>query len=190
LSALGLAAAAERLDLVASLHRTLTGLDGRALAAGFAPLVERAGLELPGAALARLVDCRFAGQGYEVTVPAASDDPAAIGGAFLSAHRARYGHADPSLPIEIVNLRLVATRPSAVPALASPTVPRPAPEYREVVVGRRRVRATVWPLGALPAGLEITGPAILAGPDATGLVGLGWRGVVHASGAVTLERAA
>jgi len=191
LSALGLAAAAERLDLVASFHGALDGLDPPALAAGFAPLIEQATTELRGAALLRLADCRFAGQGYEVTVPVTGDDPAAIGGAFLAAHRARYGHADPSLPIEVVNLRVVATRAVALPALATPTrVARPVAARHEIIVGGRRVEADVWPLGALPAGLEIAGPAILAGPDASGLVEPGWRGAVHESGAVVLERAA
>jgi len=191
LSALGLAAAAERLDLVASFHGALDGLDPAALAAGFAPLVQQGAVELPGAALLRLADCRFAGQGYEVTVPVTGDDPAAIGGAFLAAHCARYGHADPSLPVEIVNLRVVATRAVALPALATPTrVARPVAARHEIIVGRRRVEADVWPLGALPAGLEIAGPAILAGPDASGLVEPGWRGAVHESGAVVLERAA
>jgi len=190
LSALGLAAAAERVDLVASFHRALAGLDAAALAAGYAPLGERAATELPGAALARLADCRFAGQGYEVTVPVTSHDPTAIGGAFLAAHRARYGHADASIPVEVVNLRVVATRAAALPALAAPTGARREPQRREIIVGGVRVTATVWPLGALPAGLVIAGPAILAGVDATGLVEPGWRGVVHASGAVILERAA
>jgi N-methylhydantoinase A/oxoprolinase/acetone carboxylase beta subunit len=53
----------------------------------------------------------------------------------------------------------------------------------------KRVPANVWSLGALPQGLEISGPAILAGPDATGLIEPGWRGVVHLSGAVMVERA-
>src|SRR2546427_503474 len=65
LSALGLAAAAERIEMMASFHRPLPSLTTRELAAAFAPLVERARAELPGAALARAVDCRFAGQGYE-----------------------------------------------------------------------------------------------------------------------------
>jgi N-methylhydantoinase A len=190
LSALGLAAAAERLDLVASFHRALAGLDAAALAAGYAPLVERAGTALPGAATSRLADCRFAGQGYEVSVPVTSDDPAAIGGAFLAAHRARYGHADASLPVEIVNLRVVAARAAALPALAEPTGAHPKPQRREIIVGGARMPAAVWPLGALAAGRVIAGPAILAGVDATGLVEPGWRGVVHASGAVILERAA
>lgn len=49
--------------------------------------------------------------------------------------------------------------------------------------------ARVWPLGELPAGLRIAGPAILAGPDATALIEPGWRGVVADSGAVIVERA-
>ncbi len=191
LSALGLAAAAERRDFVASFHGALDGLDPAALAAGFAPLMRQGRAELPGATLLRLADCRFAGQGYEVTVPVTGDDPGAIGRAFLAAHRARYGHADPSLPIEIVNLRVVAARAAALPALVAPHGSgRLAPQHSDIIVGGWRVTADVWPLGALPAGREIAGPAILAGPDATGLVEPGWRGVVHASGAVVLERAA
>jgi N-methylhydantoinase A/oxoprolinase/acetone carboxylase beta subunit len=49
--------------------------------------------------------------------------------------------------------------------------------------------AQVWPLGTLASGQRIEGPAILAGPDATALVEPGWRGAVHTSGAVMLERA-
>ena len=51
LSALGLAAAAERIEVMASLHRPLPSLTTGELAAAFAPLVERARAELPGAAL-------------------------------------------------------------------------------------------------------------------------------------------
>jgi len=52
----------------------------------------------------------------------------------------------------------------------------------------KRVHGDVWPLGDMPAGLELKGPAVLAGSDATGLIEPGWRGVVHESGAVILER--
>src|SRR5256885_3694490 len=110
LSALGLAAAAERIEVMASLHRPLPSLTTGELAAAFAPLVERARAELPGAALARAADCRFAGQGYEVTVPAPTDDPAPLGVAFLATHRARYGHEGGGQPIELVNLRVAAVK--------------------------------------------------------------------------------
>src|SRR5207245_804889 len=110
LSALGLAAAAERIEVMASFHRALPALTTRELAAAFAPLVERAREE--------------------------------------RAPRAR----------------------------------------RTATVGGARVEASVWPLGELAAGVELEGPAILAGGDATALVEPGWRGRVHRSGAILLER--
>jgi len=141
--------------------------------------------------LARFADCRFAGQGYEVTVPAPRDDPAALAAGFREAHHARFGHADAGQPIELVNLRVVAERPSpVVPPLGRRVgVGSPTPQRREIVTRDGTVvRAEVWPLGELPPGLALKGPAVLAGPDATGLIEPGWRGTVHASGAVIVER--
>ena len=192
LSALGLAAAPERVELVASCHRPLAALDGAGLAAAFRPVVAAAGAALQGkgAAVMRLADCRFAGQGYEVTVPAPHDDPAALDAAFRAAHRARYGHADADQPVELVNLRVAAERPVPAPRPGwRAGVGRPTPQRREIVMrDGATVQADVWPLGELPAGLELEGPAVLAGPDATGLIEPGWRGAVHASGAVIVER--
>jgi len=71
LSALGLAAAPERVELLASFHRPLSRINRSALATAFRPLLAAAGAALPGAGvvLARFADCRFTGQGYEVTSP-------------------------------------------------------------------------------------------------------------------------
>ena len=191
LSALGLAAAPERVDVLASLHRPLAGMRGAELASAFQPLMATAADSLPGAVFTRFVDCRFAGQGYEVTVPAQRDDPALLGAAFLEAHRARHGHADPEHPVELVNLRVVAERPVPPATLGRRAgVGIPSAGRRKIVTrDGKQVRAEVWPLGELPAGRQINGPAVLAGPDATGLIEPGWRGVVHASGAVIVERA-
>ncbi len=63
---------------------------------------------------------------------------------------------------------------------------------RRAIVTRdgKRVRADVWPLGEMAStnGRHLNGPAVLAGADATGLIEPGWRGAVHPSGAVILER--
>ena len=191
LSALGLAAAPERVDVLASLHRPLAGMRGTELASAFQPLMATAADSLPGAVLTRFADCRFAGQGYEVTVPAQRDDPALLSAAFLEAHRARHGHADPEQPVELVNLRVVAERPvPPAPLGRRAGVGIPSAGRRRIVTrDGKQVRAEVWPLGELPAGRQINGPAVLAGPDATGLIEPGWRGVVHDSGAVIVERA-
>jgi len=190
LSALGLAAAPERVELLASLHVRLDGVDAAGIRKAFHPLGVGAASQLPGAVVTRFADCRFAGQGYEVTVPAPQDDPAALAAAFRTVHRARYGHADPDQAIELVNLRVAAERVVPAPGLGRRAgVGGPTPARREIGMrGGGSVRAEVWPLGELPPDLELRGPAVLAGPDATALIEPGWRGTVHRSGAVIVER--
>ena len=189
LSACGLAAAAERVERVASLHRRLAELDPAALARAFEPVVADAVAELPGAGVTRFADCRFAGQGYEVSVAAPHDDPAALRAAFLVAHRQRYGYADDGGDVEVVNVRAVAER-GGIERLPGRHVAGWAgtPGRRRIVVAGRAVEAGVWPLDALAPGLAIAGPAVLAGDDATALIEPGWHGRVHASGAVVIER--
>src|SRR5947208_578664 len=189
LSALGLASAAERVDLLASFHRPLEGLSSRDLGAAYAPLLEEGRSQVPDGALLRYADCRFAGQGYEVTVPVTADDPQRMRDAFLVEHRARFGHAGSDQTIELVNLRVVALREGPVPRFADARrmVQRPGAS-RPITLRGARVSASVWALDDLAAGVTIAGPAILAGRDATALVEPGWRGTVHPCGAVLVER--
>jgi N-methylhydantoinase A len=190
LSALGLAASTERIDLVASWHRRLDSLDRATLHAAFAPLLERAARELSGAVARRLADCRFAGQGYELTV-AVDGDVATLQRAFLAAHQLRYGFRG-GAPIEVVNLRVVAERATPLPDFLkrrSPAADRaPRPSQRALLVHGKRVEAEVWPLEGLPVGRTIRGPAVFAGQDATALLEPGWTATVHDSGALLLER--
>ncbi len=190
LSALGLAAAPERLEFTAAVHRPLAQLDRAALAAVFAPCLARAAKALPDAVITRLAECRFAGQGYEIAVAAIDPDPEALEKVFLAAHRVRYGHAERIAPIEVVNVRVVAQRAAPLPEFrpSGGGAARSA-SRREILVRGAWVAADLWPLDTLSAGATIPGPAVLAGGDATALVEPGWLGTVHASGAVILERA-
>jgi N-methylhydantoinase A len=189
LSALGLAGAPERIDVLASFHRPHASLDAAAIAAGFAPLLEQAAELLPGGTTRRLADCRFAGQGYEVTVAVPSDDPAALAQAFRAAHDARFGHASRDLAIEVVNLRVTAERAATPMRWSGRGKPAPHGGERKIVVLGKEVTAAVWPLDDLPPGLAIRGPAILSGRDATALLEAGWLGTVHESGAIVARRA-
>ena len=189
LSALGLAAAAERVELVAALHQRAGARERSTILAAYAELEARAAAVLPGAALQRLADCRFVGQGYEITIPLTNGEPDGIEAAFNAAHRARYRHGGVEGPVEIVNVRVVAERPAPAPAFGRRVgIGRPTPGWRRLMLDGASVRAQVWPLGELPPRIRIPGPAVLAGPDATALVAPGWRGTVHESGAVILER--
>ena len=189
LSALGLASAAERVELVAALHIRAGSGQRSAILAAYAELETRAAALLPGATMVRLADCRFVGQGYEITVSLTNDDPDGIEAAFNATHRARYRHGGVEGPVEIVNIRVVAQRAAPAPTLGRRAgIGRPTPGWRRLIVKGERLRAQVWPLGELPPKVRIPGPAVLAGPDATALVEPGWRGTVHQSGAVVLER--
>ncbi len=195
LSALGLATAVERADLLTSFHRAVDGLARDAVDAALTPLLREGAAQVPGAVLERHADCRFRGQGYEVTVPIEETDPRQIRAAFLAAHRQRYGHTGGDQGegegegVEIVNLRVVALRPGLRPRFtAANRTARRADGERSIGVGGTRVVASVWPLDELAAGVTIAGPAVLAGDDATALLEPGWQGTVHASGAVLVER--
>jgi N-methylhydantoinase A len=190
LSAMGLASAAERVDRIASLHRLLDELVAADVAAAFARLLDDGARQLPGSALLRFADCRFAGQGYEMTVPVTDDDPRRIRQVFLAEHRARFGHAGDAQAVELVNLRVVAQREGPVPRFAGThrDVRHPGAS-RPITLRGQRVTASVWALDGLAPGVTLAGPAILAGRDATVLVEPGWRGTVHESGALVLERA-
>ena len=175
LSALGLAAAQARVEFTASLHRLAAGLDQRGIERAYADLETRCRGELPGGELRRVAECRYPGQGYEVAVAAGSDG-AATAAAFHRAHRVRFGHADERRSVEIVNIRAIATGAAANVELATRARRKGA------------VRGGRAPLDDVPAGTSLEGPLMLDGGDATGRIESGWRGVVHETGAVLLER--
>src|SRR3990170_458780 len=128
-----------------------------------------------GGELRRVAECRYPGQGYEVAVAAGSDG-AATAAAFHRAHRVRFGHADERRSVEIVNIRAIATGAAANVELATRARRKGA------------VRGGRAPLDDVPAGTSLEGPLMLDGGDATGRIESGWRGVVHETGAVLLER--
>ena len=175
LSALGLAAAKARVEFTASLHHLAADLDQRGIERAYADLEARCREELPGGELRRVAECRYPGQGYEVAVAAGSDG-AATAAAFHRAHRARFGHADERRPVEIVNLRSIATGQAASVNLATRAA------------GKGAIRGRRAPLDEVPAGTRLEGPLMLDGGDATGRIEVGWQGVVHETGAVLLER--
>jgi N-methylhydantoinase A len=137
----------------------------------------------------RLLDLRYRGQGFELTVAAAGDYLAA----FHRAHERRYGYADPARPVEIVNVRLRVTGRTPKPELprrrlgpASPRAAR-AGERTAIFAGRRRPTA-IFARERLRAGMRFTGPAIVAEYSATTVVPPGWRCRVDAIENLVLRR--
>jgi N-methylhydantoinase A len=94
LSALGLTIAGLRRDYVGP------------VAAGFEPMEGRAERDLPGAELERLVDARYRGQSFELTIPAQDWETR-----FHDEHEQRYGYRVDDVPVEVVAFRVTARVP-------------------------------------------------------------------------------
>ena len=118
----------------------------------------------------RLVDARYVGQSYELTIPyiASWDDQRA---AFDQAHEERYGFQDPDAEMEIVVTRLVAT-------IGMPTHPQQKlaasengevspKEHRPVYIDGEWTDTPIYDRDDIPAGTTLDGPAILDQFDTT-----------------------
>ena len=145
--------------------------------------------------VSRALDLRYVGQSYELTVPIRSTANACAPSAFLPAfhraHRRRYGHAEPSRPVEVVAVRVRAEAPGA--SVRLPELPRGNGDPKRARVERRpvwfgRLRpAWVYDRTLLRARDRVRGPAIVLQLDATTVIPPGWRGAVDMVGNLVLE---
>ena len=180
LSALGLAISDLRRDSV----RPLLGeLDHGAMEEAFGEL--ESGASEPD--LRRRADLRYRHQSFELTVDA--DDLDDLAERLHVAHERRYGYRMDEEPVELVNVRLVATTPVEKPPLRA--------GERSPDVGRERRRACfdgewqdveVVPGAALGPGDAVEGPAIVELAEATCVVRPGWSGELDEAGALVLRR--
>ncbi|MEN3011175.1 MAG: hydantoinase/oxoprolinase family protein [Candidatus Bipolaricaulaceae bacterium] len=204
LSALGLLVADLKHTFVRSLVAPLAEVEPARVNAVLAEAKERAAEALAGEGVppARQefrmeADLRYRGQGYELTLPLprfplAREDLAALAQAFHAAHRARYGFAVPEEPVELVALRLTAlgrTPKPEFPVLSRQGRPEEARmEVRPVHFLEEGWRPTpVYRREKLPAGAELSGPAVLESADTTLLLPPGARAWVHEQGHLLLE---
>ncbi len=195
LSALGMLAAPRGRDLSVTLGRPLDGLDAGEVEARFRALeaeglreLAAEGVPAEAVRLRRRADLRYRGQSFTLTVDWAG--AAGAEAAFREAHRRRYGHELP-LPVELVNLRLLARGPrpqleltgELAGALEAPL--RGLPERAEV---HGLGQVPVLRRGQVPEDGEREGPALVVDPVATTWLAPGWRARRHASGSLLLER--
>jgi N-methylhydantoinase A len=189
LSALGLVLSERRRDLVESVLLTGDAIAASSIAAVVRRLAARGRRELnaPDARARAAYDLRYAGQAFELTVPAGpTPDPADLRRDFDAAHEERYGYADPSAELELVTVRVAVAEPEAeLPSLAAGAAPASQRAGgRRARFGGDELEAAVF-RGA-PGAVE--GPAICELPESTVVVPPGWRGGADADGTLVLER--
>ena len=131
--------------------------------------------------LERLLDIRYSGQAYEITVPAAGNFLTA----FHAAHERRYGYSDPRRAIEIVNIRTRVIGKTPKPQLDRP---KPAGNNASAAITEKRaafftsksVATNVYDRANLAPKNIFTGPAIITEYSATTIVPPNWRARVDA----------
>jgi N-methylhydantoinase A len=188
LSALGLLHADVRGDF--SLTRLLVAVtvNIKALNDAFVELRERGAAWLTGEAGANakagfvwLMDMRYLGQNYELSLPVKGGRLDAKSLARLIAeyhrrHRAIYGYDMPAQKVEVVNLRLVVTVERRAPThekhkAARTTVKQAVIETRKVWFPETGFVSTpVYDRARLPVNARINGPAIIEQMDTTTVV--------------------
>jgi N-methylhydantoinase A len=128
----------------------------------------------------RALDMRYAGQGYEVTVPC-PDEPLSDGGLaalrrqFDEQHKSMFGHNAPEELVEIVSYRVRGT--GLVPPVEMPKFAPTGATLADALRETRRVRmdgadidCPVYQRERLDVGVNLTGPAILDQFDCTTVI--------------------
>jgi N-methylhydantoinase A len=138
----------------------------------------------------RLLDMRYVGQAYELTVAESGD----FLGAFHKAHEKRYGYADEARAVEVVNVRARLIGLTDQPQLDRPRPPArggttPVVETRRALFAGRACQTRVYDRAQLTPGRKFSGPAIVSEYSATTVVPPGWRGVVDSWGNLILKQA-
>jgi len=149
----------------------------------------------------RLVDMRYSGQEYTISIPLSketldADHLAELRAHFHTLHERNYGHSSPTEPTEIVNLRVVAIGRVAKPQLGmietGSRQPTPGARLGEIdtyfPTARASVRTQLYNREELLAGNRIRGPAIVIEKTATTVVEPGFELEVMPQGHLSLRQ--
>lgn len=201
----GLLAADIRHMAQAPFRAALGAISGHDLKAGLAPLIRQMEHELEADGVPRqhwsfrvLGDLRYIGQFHEILCEIPAElleryDAEGLSTLFHQQHVAHYGHADPSAPVEIVNLRVEATGKLGTPTIVAAEPRRAAAaepvRMRRVVMAQREEPRDV-PIherSLLGEGQSVIGPAIIVQRDSTTVVLAGQRATAGAHGTLRIS---
>ncbi|ELZ30482.1 5-oxoprolinase (ATP-hydrolyzing) [Halosimplex carlsbadense 2-9-1] len=190
LSALGLLAADERHDATRTYRAGLADADAGAVESVFDELAEETLAETGDpevATVEREVECRYAGQSFELAVDApAPFDPDTVRERFHDEHERARGYRMDE-PVDLVTCRATATVPGDPPDLSYDPEGDPLLGKRDVFFESGFYRAPVYDRARVPVGVSVDGPAVFAGGESTVVVPPQWTARADAQGTLVLE---
>jgi N-methylhydantoinase A len=138
----------------------------------------------------RLLDVRYSGQGWELTIRAPADlSPSSVKEEFDRAHEAAYGFTL-DRPVEVVAARVFAVILRPKPRLRGPPregEPRPMAQ-RRAWIGGGWDEVPIYRRESLPQGFRLRGPAVVEEYSSTTAVPRGWTLEVGPTGVLELRR--
>jgi N-methylhydantoinase A len=205
-SAIGLMMSDVKHDYVQSRMAPLADLTSDAIEAMFGRLsgealmdLKRDGFADARIRLERALDMRYAGQGYEITLPCDQDalhhhGIARLRRRFDDMHQQMFGHMAPDQAVEVVSYRLCG-----IGTVSAPPIPKYKPtgarlsdalrEHRQARFDGESLACPVYQRERLDVGLALRGPAILDQFDCTTVVYPGqtaqvdeWKNIVITEG--------
>jgi len=145
------------------------------------------------------MDLRYLGQSYELTIPTSApfteDVLRQTVENFHKKHTATYGYAVRDEPVELVNVRLMATGLVEKPKLKGRPLQREKP-LKEAIIAKRKVffeqnaeyiSTPIYIRKKLKAGNSIHGPAVIEQYDATTVVNPNWVAEIGRFGNIILS---
>ncbi len=185
-SAMGLVMSDVKHDYIRSRMTQLARTDEASINAVFAELEHTARAELTTEGFAadatrmeHSLDMRYAGQGYEITMPCPypmqAGDIAKLRTKFDETHKDMFGHTAPNEPVEIISWRLRGI--GLVPPIPIRTYERTGVslasaqrEIRKACFDGETVECPVYQREGLDVGMELEGPAIIDQLDCTTVI--------------------
>lgn len=202
-SALGLLASDFFHDFVKGIMKTVDELEIDLIENSFLKMEEEGrmilsseGIEPNRMRFLRMIDLRYLGQSYELTVdaqkPFSSDALDSAIADFHSKHRDVYGYSMKSERVEMVSIRVRAIGEIPKPLLRKRLTKRRTrkkEERRVFFEGLESwVETPIYERSQLTAGCEINGPAIVEQYDSTSVIYPDWSAVIDAYDNIILER--
>ncbi len=185
-SAMGLVMSDVKHDYIRSRMTQLARTDESAINIVFAELEHAARADLRDEGFAAVatriepsLDMRYAGQGYEITMPCPypmqAGDMAKLRKQFDETHKDMFGHTAPDEPVEIISWRLrgiglVPPVPIRKYETTGATLASALREIRKACFDGQSVDCPVYQREGLDTGIELDGPAIIDQLDCTTVI--------------------